>query len=133
MLFLPFLKRPVFCGAVLEHFSAVCPASFRRSVRSASLRGRIHRAARGGTCSARTDPPTVFALAPWAISLKNALVAAPPAFLSAARAQLPPPAVLAPSWVLVDASSHQILASAHSEQRVEPASLTKLMTSYLVF
>src|SRR5260363_71319 len=123
MLFLPFLKRPVFCGAVLEHFSAVCPASFRRSVRSGSLRGRIHRAARGGTCSARIDPHTVFALAPWAISLKNALVAAP----------LPPPAVLAPSWVLVDASSHQILASAHSEQRVEPASLTKLMTSYLVF
>src|SRR5260364_345488 len=73
MLFLPFLKRPVFCGAVLEHFSAVCPASFRRSVRSGSLRGRIHRAARGGTCSARIDPHIVFALAPWAISLKNAL------------------------------------------------------------
>ncbi|CCD29972.1 Serine-type D-Ala-D-Ala carboxypeptidase [Candidatus Glomeribacter gigasporarum BEG34] len=97
------------------------------------MRGRIHRAARGGTCSARIDPHTVFALAPWAISLKNALVAAPLVFFSAARAQLPPPAVLAPSWVLVDASSHQILASAHSEQRVEPASLTKLMTSYLVF
>src|SRR5260364_29808 len=80
MLFLPFLKRPVFCGAVLEHFSAVCPASFRRSVRSGSLRGRIHRAARGGTCSARIDPHTVFALAPWAISLKNALVAAPLVF-----------------------------------------------------
>src|SRR5260364_347879 len=80
MLFLPFLKRPVFCGAVLDHFSAVCPASFRRSVRSGSLRGRIHRAARGGTCSARIDPHTVFALAPSAISLKNALVAAPLVF-----------------------------------------------------
>src|SRR5260364_302231 len=108
MPFPPLLKRTVSCGAVLEHFSAVCPASFRRSVRSGSLRGPIHRAARGGTCSARIDPHTVFALAPWGISLKNALVAAPLVFFSAARAQLPPPAVLAPSWVLVDASSHQI-------------------------
>src|SRR5260363_236246 len=92
MLFLPFLKRPVFCGAVLEHFSAVCPASFRRSVRSGSLRGRIHRAARGGTCSARIDPHTVFALAPWAISLKNALVAAPLVFspLHVRNSHLPP-------------------------------------------
>src|SRR5260364_474589 len=49
-----------------------CPVSLRRSVYSGSLRGRLHRCAME-TCSARIDPHTVFALAPCAISLKNAL------------------------------------------------------------
>ncbi|KAG0184308.1 hypothetical protein DFQ28_011424, partial [Apophysomyces sp. BC1034] len=48
-------------------------------------------------------------------------------------AQVPPPAVNARSWVLVDATSAQTLASANADERVEPASLTKLMTAYLVF
>lgn len=50
-----------------------------------------------------------------------------------AFAQVPPPAVNARSWVLVDATSAQTLASANADERVEPASLTKLMTAYLVF
>ncbi|UDG82550.1 D-alanyl-D-alanine carboxypeptidase family protein [Candidatus Vallotia cooleyia] len=45
----------------------------------------------------------------------------------------PPPAVHARSWVLIDANSVQTLASANADERVEPASLTKLMTAYLVF
>ncbi len=50
-----------------------------------------------------------------------------------AHAQVPPPAVNARSWVLVDATSNQTLASGNADERVEPASLTKLMTAYLVF
>ncbi|MEX3628302.1 MAG: D-alanyl-D-alanine carboxypeptidase family protein [Burkholderia sp.] len=46
---------------------------------------------------------------------------------------VPPPGVNARSWVLVDASSNQVLASGNADERVEPASLTKLMTAYLVF
>ncbi|MDO1752511.1 hypothetical protein Q2352_27545, partial [Escherichia coli] len=41
--------------------------------------------------------------------------------------------VNARSWVLVDATSNQVLASGNADERVEPASLTKLMTAYLVF
>ena len=52
---------------------------------------------------------------------------------STAFAQVPPPAVNARSWVLVDATSNQVLASGNADERVEPASLTKLMTAYLVF
>jgi D-alanyl-D-alanine carboxypeptidase (penicillin-binding protein 5/6) len=52
---------------------------------------------------------------------------------STAFAQVPPPGVNARSWVLVDATSNQVLASGNADERVEPASLTKLMTSYLVF
>ena len=36
------------------------------------------------------------------------------------------------SWVLYDLSARQTLASSNAERRFEPASLTKLMTAYLV-
>lgn len=46
---------------------------------------------------------------------------------------LSPPAVGARSWLLLDTVSGQILASREAYKRIEPASLTKLMTAYLVF
>ena len=44
-----------------------------------------------------------------------------------------PPSVIGRSWVLADLSSGQMLASEKPDERFEPASLTKLMTAYLVF
>ena len=44
-----------------------------------------------------------------------------------------PPAVIARAWVLADLSSGQILAAEKPDERFEPASLTKLMTAYVVF
>lgn len=44
-----------------------------------------------------------------------------------------PPAVVARSWLLLDTISGQVLASRDAHKRIEPASLTKLMTAYLVF
>ena len=49
------------------------------------------------------------------------------------QADVPPPVVTARAYVLFDASSGQILASQAIGDRFEPASLTKLMTAYLVF
>lgn len=46
---------------------------------------------------------------------------------------LPPPAIAARSWLLLDASSNQILGSQDPDMRIEPASLTKIMTAYLAF
>jgi len=43
------------------------------------------------------------------------------------------PTLAARSWMLVDVNSGQILASAEADRRVDPASLTKLMTARLVF
>lgn len=43
------------------------------------------------------------------------------------------PALAARAWTLVDASSGMTLAAHASAQRLEPASLTKLMTAYVVF
>ncbi len=48
--------------------------------------------------------------------------------------QLPvPPALAAKSWLLIEAGSGQTLASQAADERLEPASLTKLMTAYLTF
>lgn len=53
---------------------------------------------------------------------------------SAVYAQaIPAPQVAAKSWLLVDVTSGQTLGSQSADMRVEPASLTKLMTAYLVF
>jgi D-alanyl-D-alanine carboxypeptidase (penicillin-binding protein 5/6) len=51
----------------------------------------------------------------------------------AATPNVPPPAVAAKSWLVVDVSGSQILASELPDERVDPASLTKVMTAYLSF
>jgi D-alanyl-D-alanine carboxypeptidase (penicillin-binding protein 5/6) len=45
----------------------------------------------------------------------------------------PAPALAAKSYVLYDYTSNQILVSKNGDERVEPASLTKLMTAYITF
>ena len=48
--------------------------------------------------------------------------------------QLPPsPDIAAKAWLLLEVGSGQVLASQNPDERVEPASLTKLMTAYLTF
>ncbi|MEN9888362.1 MAG: D-alanyl-D-alanine carboxypeptidase DacC precursor [Pseudomonadota bacterium] len=50
------------------------------------------------------------------------------------QAQMPqPPEVAAKAYVLIDMTANQVLAAKESDMPVEPASLTKLMTAYLVF
>jgi len=53
--------------------------------------------------------------------------------LPAAAQSVPAPQVAARSWMLTDVTSGQVLAGANMDERIEPASLTKLMTAYLVF
>jgi D-alanyl-D-alanine carboxypeptidase (penicillin-binding protein 5/6) len=53
--------------------------------------------------------------------------------VSAAAQTVTPPPVAARAYVLVDAMSGQTLASAAPTEPIEPGSLTKMMTAYLVF
>src|SRR5687768_231810 len=58
------------------------------------------------------------------------------ALLSCALAQgaaPQPPSVAARSWMVGDLSSGQMLAAQKPDERVDPASLTKLMTAYVVY
>lgn len=50
-----------------------------------------------------------------------------------AFAQVPPPVVAANSWLVLDYTTGQVLASRDPDKRIEPASLTKLMTAYVAF
>ena len=61
------------------------------------------------------------------------LAAACVAGLPAHAAPVVPPPVTAKAWLLLDATSGQEIASFNADTRVEPASLTKVMTAYLVF
>jgi D-alanyl-D-alanine carboxypeptidase (penicillin-binding protein 5/6) len=55
-------------------------------------------------------------------------------FSLSAAAQVPqPPEIAARSYLLMDVSANQVLAAREPDSPVEPASLTKLMTAYLVF
>lgn len=60
-------------------------------------------------------------------------------FVTAAAAQQtslpvpPPPTVAAKSWVLYDFLARQVIASQNPNERIEPASLTKMMTAYLTY
>lgn len=45
----------------------------------------------------------------------------------------PPPTLAAKAYLLLDFNSRSILAQQNAQERVEPASLTKLMTAYLAF
>ena len=59
-----------------------------------------------------------------------------PAPAAAAATAMPipkPPAIAALSYLLEDFHSGQILAAANADERMEPASITKVMTSYVIF
>ena len=67
-------------------------------------------------------------------ALRALLISAVLPFCIVVHAQVPaPPEVAARSFLLMDITANQILAQKDIDTPVEPASLTKLMTAYLVF
>ncbi len=63
-----------------------------------------------------------------------AALAASVVLMTAAVAQtLPAPTIAAKSWILLDATSGQVIAAQDPGARIEPASLTKIMTAYVTF
>lgn len=53
---------------------------------------------------------------------------------SVAQAAMPnPPSLAVKAYLLKDVNSNTVLAASNAEMRVEPASLTKIMTAYLTF
>jgi len=51
----------------------------------------------------------------------------------AMRSTIPPPKLKVASWLLMDAATGLTLAGSRVDTPIEPASLTKLMTAYIVF
>ena len=90
----------------------------------------------GGTQPAADDRRQVAAIIRGLFSPESACSRCSAFFCSLplALAQAPQaPQLVGRAWVLADVSSGQILAAEKPDERFEPASLTKLMTAYLVF
>ena len=85
-------------------------------VPSSASFARVHHAA-AKPASAKKAPAAVNAMPP--LAAQTALAGNPPA--------LP-----AKAWLLMDFDSGEVLASANADEPLPPASLTKMMTSYLV-
>ena len=80
--------------------------------------------------SIRKHRPLYFISALLVLLALGMALPAPPA---AAQAGVPPPPeVAARSYILMDYDSGRVLAANKSDERMEPASLTKIMTSYVV-
>ena len=60
------------------------------------------------------------------LSLISSLLVASPQIIPA------PPQLAASGYLLMDADSGEVLVEFNSQQRLPPASLTKIMTSYVV-
>jgi D-alanyl-D-alanine carboxypeptidase (penicillin-binding protein 5/6) len=54
-------------------------------------------------------------------------------FSTTTQANEPPPPLAARAWILIDHATGQVLAAQNADQKVEPASLTKIMTSYITY
>ena len=77
---------------------------------------------------------SLVAVQPWLSASAWAQAAAPlGGFAEPSTAMPQPPEIAARAFILQDLSSRQTLSARNADQQVEPASLTKLMTAYLVF
>lgn len=73
-------------------------------------------------------------LAPGAALAALIIFTAAPALADMTRLPIPaPPQINASSYAVLDATSGRLLAAMEPDKRVPPASLTKLMTAYVVF
>jgi serine-type D-Ala-D-Ala carboxypeptidase (penicillin-binding protein 5/6) len=98
---------------------------YRHLIASLSFAGIIGAACWAASPAATAAPPTT----------------ATPTSATATPAPAAPPAIAIPSapqvdaraFILVDYQTNQVLAEKESTARMEPASLTKLMTAYIVF
>ncbi len=68
-----------------------------------------------------------------ALLLSSQLIAAPAVIPQQLKTQSASPNPNANSWVLMDAATGWVLAAKDEQKELDPASLTKLMTAYVVF
>lgn len=109
--------------AALSAQAAAAPQASSKEAASAPAVLSPAKAANAAGASAASAPPAAKpASAP----------AAPPTVLGVGTAANVP-SISATSYVVKDLHSNQILAQKNAGQQIEPASLTKMMTAYLVF
>lgn len=84
--------------------------------------------------------PTLVAVLALSVSVLGVVLAQEPSpapaetpdALSDAMPIPPPPSITGSAWLLMDYETGQVLAGENVDERVEPASITKVMTSYVI-
>ena len=88
-------------------------------------------------CWPRCSPPAPVLAQQQAPAAATAPAAAVPATTGVVPvgdvSAVPAPTIAARAWIVIDVNSGQLLAASNPDQKVEPASLTKIMTAYVVF
>ena len=87
----------------------------------------------GRTSLRRCLAALTLAFAPFALSAQDVAGAVTEPTLISELSTIPAPTLGAKAWLSLDVNSNQIIAAHNMNERIEPASLTKLMTAYLVF
>ena len=87
----------------------------------------------GRTSLRRCLAALTLAFAPFALSAQDVAGAVTEPTLISELSTIPAPILGAKAWLSLDVNSNQIIAAHNMNERIEPASLTKLMTAYLVF
>ena len=81
----------------------------------------------------RSFPTALLAALSLTLAVAGALATANPTAATAAVPLPPPPALDATAYILVDQQTGQVLAQKNADEKLPMASLTKLMTAYIVF
>ncbi|WP_428502908.1 D-alanyl-D-alanine carboxypeptidase family protein [Roseateles sp.] len=81
----------------------------------------------------RYSLPLAFSIAAAAALVSPVVLAQAPAAPAQAAAQQPGPEIAARSYLLLDMSANRVLSERDADTPNDPASLTKLMTAYVVF
>ena len=68
-----------------------------------------------------------------ALFFAAALWAASPASVALAALEVPPPKIAAGAFILMDFETRQVIAEQDADARLPPASLAKIMTSFVIF
>ncbi len=83
--------------------------------------------------AAATTPATTPAAAPAAAPVSASASSATDPVQVGELSAVPVPSVAARAWITLDAVSGQVVASSNPDMKIEPASLTKIMTAYVAF
>jgi D-alanyl-D-alanine carboxypeptidase (penicillin-binding protein 5/6) len=80
--------------------------------------------------SAKVDPKPV---APSVAAISATTLPALTPIQVGELSSVPAPAIAAKAWITLDVTSGQVVSSSNADQKIEPASLTKILTAYLAF
>ena len=115
------------CALVVAQFASVTPAQAQSSSKSEKSSSKKEADKKDAD---KKDAP---AAAPSAAAVTATTPPSNEPVQVGLLSSVPAPAIAARAWMTMDVTSGQIVASSNADMKIEPASLTKIMTAYVAF